>query len=121
MDRVFQLQLQSGGVRYKLLPMVIKSALILWQTNAESEHSLSVNARIVTQNRTLFNKETIVGLRVIKEAVRFSDPIYHPPEKIVIAEELKRSVRSAHDAYQDQLLKDQEEQERQKEEAERQE
>ena len=78
-----------------------------------------MNARVVTQDRTLLNEETIVGLRVIKEAVRFSDPIYHQPEKIVITEELKRSVRSAHGAYQDWLLKDQEEQERQKEEAEK--
>ena len=38
---------------------------------------------------------------------------------IVITEELKRSVRSAHGAYHDWLLKDQEEQERQKEEAEK--
>ena len=49
-------------MRYKLLPMVIKSALILGQTNAESEHILSVNARVVTQDRTLLNEETIVGL-----------------------------------------------------------
>ena len=55
----------------------------------------------------------------MKEAVRFSDPIYHQPKKIVITEELKRSVRSAHGAYQDRLLKHQEEQERQKEEAEK--
>ena len=48
--------------------MVIKSALIPGQTNAESEHSLSVNARVVTQDRTLLNEETIVGLRVVKEA-----------------------------------------------------
>ena len=78
-----------------------------------------MNARVVTQDSTLLNEETIVGLRFVKEAVRFSDPIYHQPEKIVITEELKRSVRSAHGTYQDWLLKDQEEQERQKEEAEK--
>ena len=64
-------------------------------------------------------KRQLLTLRVIKEAVRLSDPIYHQPEKIVITEELKRSVRSAHGAYQDQLLTDQEEQERQTEEAEK--
>ena len=79
--------------------MLIKSTLILGQTNAESEHSLSVNVRVATQDRTLLNEETIVDLRVIKEAVRFSDPIYHQPERIIITEELKRSVRSAHGAY----------------------
>ena len=47
-NAVFQLQSSDGQLRYKLLPAVIKSALTLGQTNAESERSLSVNAAIVT-------------------------------------------------------------------------
>ena len=47
-NAVFQLQSSDGQLRHKLLPAVIKSALTLGQTNAESEHSLSVNAAIVT-------------------------------------------------------------------------
>ena len=47
-NAVFQLQSSDGQLRYKLLPAVIKSALTLGQTNAESECSLSVNAAIVT-------------------------------------------------------------------------
>ena len=47
-NAVFQLQSSDGQLRYKLLPAVIKSALTLGQTTAESEHSLSVNAAIVT-------------------------------------------------------------------------
>ena len=47
-NAVFQLQSSDEQLRYKLLPAVIKSALTLGQTNAESEHSLSVNAAIVT-------------------------------------------------------------------------
>ena len=38
-NAVFQLQSSDGQLRYKLLPAVIKSALTLGQTNAESEHS----------------------------------------------------------------------------------
>ena len=47
-NKVSKLQAADGELRYKTLPTVIKSGLILAQTNAESECSLSVNARIVT-------------------------------------------------------------------------
>ena len=45
-----------------------------------------MNVRVVTQDGSLLNKETITGLRVVKEAVQFHDPISHQPEKIVITE-----------------------------------
>ncbi|MDA8010156.1 MAG: hypothetical protein MPK75_10680, partial [Alphaproteobacteria bacterium] len=61
-NAVFQLQSSDGQLRYKLLPAVIKSALTLGQTNAESERSLSVNAAIVTRERTLLSENTIIGL-----------------------------------------------------------
>ena len=50
-NEVCQLQSVDGDHRYTLLPVVFKSALVLGQTNAESESSLSVNARIVAQER----------------------------------------------------------------------
>ena len=64
---VFQLQSSGSDLRYKLLPVVIKCALVPAQTNAETECSLSVNARIVTQERTSLSEKTIVGLHVMKE------------------------------------------------------
>ena len=54
---VFKLQSADGDSRYKLLPVVIQSALVLAQTNAESERSLSVNARIVTKDRASLEKK----------------------------------------------------------------
>ena len=66
---VFDVLQPSGEKRYKLLSVIVKSALILGQTNAESEHSLSVDARVVTQDRSLLNEETVIGLRVVKEPV----------------------------------------------------
>ena len=36
-NEVFQLQSSDGNLRYKLLPVVIKSALVLVQTNTTSE------------------------------------------------------------------------------------
>ena len=64
-------------------PKVVKSGLILVQTNAES---LSVNARIVTQERTLLGERTIVGLRSVKDAVKFYDPENLRPEKIALTD-----------------------------------
>ena len=49
--QVFELKAANGDYRYKVLLVVVKSALVLAQTNAESECSLSINARIVTEER----------------------------------------------------------------------
>ena len=50
-NRVFHILAENGELQYKVLPSVIKSALVLAQINAESDRSLSMNARIVTQER----------------------------------------------------------------------
>ena len=116
-NKVSKLQAADGELRYKTLPTVIKSGLVLAQTNAESEHSLSVNARIVTKDRALLGEKTIVGLHVIKDAVRFYDPELSRPQMIPVTEELKRFVRQAHSAYRDHLEKEKEEKERKREDA----
>ena len=92
-NKVSKLQAADSELRYKTLPTVIKSGLVLAQTNAESECSLSVNARIVTKDRALLGEKTIVGLHVIKDAVRFYDIELSRPQMIPVTEELKRSVR----------------------------
>ena len=111
-NAVFQLQSSDGQLRYKLLPAVIKSALTLGQTNAESECSLSVNAAIVTRERTLLSKNTIIGLRVVKEAVRFFDPVSNQPKKIAIIDDLRRFVRNTHAAYKERLEREREDEEK---------
>ena len=118
-NAVFQLQSSDGQLRYKLLPAVIKSALTLGQTNAESEHSLSVNAAIVTQERTLLSENTIIGLRVVKEAVRFFDPVSNQPEKIAITDDLRRFVRNAHAACKERLEREREDEEKKRQEVQR--
>ena len=67
----------------------MKSALVLGQTNAQSELSLSVNARIVTQDRASLDEKTIVGLHVVKDAVRFFDPLTNRPELIPVEPNLR--------------------------------
>ena len=100
-NRVFLLESPDGQAGYKLLPSVIKSALVLEQTNAECEHSLSINAGVVTSDRPFLSNMTIVGTHVVKEAVRFYDPVSNQPEKIIIIKELRRQVRSAHALYKE--------------------
>ena len=97
----------------------MKSALVLTQTNAESERSLSVNARIVTKDRSLLGEKAIVGIHTLKEAVRFFDPDNKQPEKIEINSSLKKAVKSAHAAYQDHLEREKEMERKKKEEIRR--
>ena len=60
-NRVFHILAENGELLYKVLLSVIKSALILAQTNAESERSLSINARIVTQERASLGEKKLLG------------------------------------------------------------
>ena len=113
---VFKLKSITGEERYKLLPVVVKSALILAQTNADSERSLSANARIVTQERALLGESTIVGLHSLREAVRFCDPEHLRPELLEITPALKRAVKKAHASYKDRLQKEKELEKKKKEE-----
>jgi len=117
-NAVFLLKSIDGISRYQSLPLVIKSGLPLAQTNAECERILSINAIVVTSKRSALGEVTITGLRTVKEAVRFYDPVNGQPENIAIAKELKRSVRSAHTAYQARLKAEKLEVERKREEAE---
>ena len=93
------MQSADGDLTYKLLPVVIKSALILVQTNAESECSLSVNVTIVTQGRASLSEKTIVGLHVMKQVARFFSLVCNQPEKIPVTQDLKKALRSAHAAH----------------------
>ena len=74
-NQVFDLQGPDGNNRYNVMPAVVKPALVLAQTNADSECSLSVNAKIITDDRSLLGEKTIIGLHIVKEAVQFFDPV----------------------------------------------
>ena len=103
---VFSLKSAEGSPRFSVIPKAVKSGLILAQMNAESERSLSINARIVTEERSHLGEKTIVGLRAVKDAVRFCDPVQLRPEKIDMSDALVRAVRSAHSHYRERLEQD---------------
>ena len=49
-ETVFKLKSPDGSDHFALLASVTKSGLVMSQTNAESERSLSINNRIVTKD-----------------------------------------------------------------------
>ena len=100
---MLMLKSPDGSSRFPLLEAVTKSGLIMAQTNAESERSLSINNRVVTKDRSDLGEETVVGLRTVKDAVHFFDPVNNQPEKIPITKELKASVRSSYAGYRANL------------------
>ena len=57
-NAVFLLKSIDGNSRYQRLPLVIKSGLVFAQTNAEFERSLSINARVVTSERSALGEVT---------------------------------------------------------------
>ena len=122
-NKVFTVKASNGTARYKHLPKVVKSGLVLGQMNADSERSLSLNGNIVTKDRCSLKEQTITGLRSVKEAVRFYDPQNNRPEKIPMTSTLKQAVRASHQTYtvrledeRDRKIKrDQEEQKRKEE------
>ena len=87
---------------------MIKSALTLTQANTDSECSLSVNAQIVTEDRASLGEKTIVGLCVLREAVRFCDPVGCRPELLKISPALKQAVKSCHASYKKQREREKE-------------
>ena len=119
-NKVVQIHSDGGDARYKVLPHVIKSVLVLAQTNAESERSLSINARIVTQERASLGENTIVGFHVLKNTVNFYGPIMHRPEKIPVTMYLKKAVKLAHSVYKERLEMEKEVEAKQMEEAKKQ-
>ena len=112
-NAVFLLTSVKGNDRYQLLPRFVKSCLVLAQANADSEHRLLVNARVVTKEISRLEEQTIFGLRCLKFAVKFYDPVNHRSEKIPVTIEMRKSVHLAHSA--DKARLDQEKEEKKKE------
>ena len=115
---MFLLTSVEGNGRYQLLPRLVKSCLVLAQANADSERSLSVNARVVTKKRSRLGEQTIVGLWLLKDAVKFHDPVNCRPE-IPVTKEMRKSVHLAHSAYKARLAQEKEEKKKELEETKR--
>ena len=118
-NTVFLLKSVEGNGHYQLLPRLVKSCLALAQANVNSQCSLLLNARVVMKERSRFGEQTIVGLQLLKDAVKFHDPVNCRPEKIPITKEMKKSVYLAHSAYKARLDEEKEEKKKELEETKR--
>ena len=65
-------------------------------------------------------KKQLLGLHVLKDAVRFFDPVSNQPERIPITQDLKWSVKLAHSAYKECLEAEKREEAKSIEEAQKQ-
>ena len=64
-------------------------------------------------------EQTIGGLRLLNDAVKFHDPVNCRPEKIPVTKEMKKSVHLAHSAYKARLDEEKEEKKKELEETKR--
>ena len=85
------------------------SSHVLFWPRQNSERRLSVNARVVTKERSRLGEQTIVGLRLLKDAVKFHDPVNCRPEKIPVTKEMRKSIHLTHSAYKARLDQEKEE------------
>ena len=69
--------------------------------------------------KSRLGEQTIVGLWLLKDAVKFHDPVNRRPEKIPVTKEMRKSVRFAHSAYRERLDKEKEEKKEELEETKR--
>ena len=69
--------------------------------------------------KSRLGEQTIVGLWLLKDAVKFSDPVNCRPEKVPITKELRKSVRFGHSAYRARLDEEKEEKKKELEETKR--
>ena len=70
--KIFKIQLLSGQPKYTVLPKVVKTLLSIHHGNADCEHSLSDNKKVVTPEGVRLRPDTIKGIRRAKELARES-------------------------------------------------
>ena len=66
--------------------------------NTDSKRNLLINVRVVTRfvERSRLEEQTIVGLWLLKDALKFHDPVNCRREKIPVTKEMRKSVHLAH-------------------------
>ena len=78
---IFSMNMEDGKIKYKCLPELVKSALILPHGNADVERSLSVNTSGVTEDRPHIGEATVCAIRTVKDAAEIFSPVSNQPQK----------------------------------------
>ena len=100
---IFSMKIEDGKIKYKCLPELVKSALILPHGNADVETS------VVTEDRPHIGEATVCAIRTNKDAVEFFDPVSNQPQKVPLTRELLRSAKMAYASYRQRVDRDKEE------------
>ena len=93
---IFSMKMEGGKIKYKCLPELVKSALILPHENADIERSLSVNTSVVTKGSPHIGEATVCAIRTVKDAGEFFYPVSNQPQKVPFTRELLRSAKMAY-------------------------
>ena len=103
--------MEDGKIKYRCLPELVKSALILPHGNADVERSLSVKTSVVSEDIPHIGEATVCAIRTVKDAVKFFYPVSNQPQKVPLTRELLRSAKLAYASYRQRLDRDKEEKE----------
>jgi hypothetical protein len=98
----------NNASKFPKLSLLIKSALVIPHGNADVERSFSVNGNVLTDTRTQMSAESLNGLLLVKDALKFYDPVQSLSSSIPVTKDLLRSCRLAYSAYQGRLEKEKE-------------
>ena len=105
---VFDIKSGLGEQKCYLLSRVVKSCLVIQNSNAGVERSLSDNKNTVTPERTHLSDDTIMGLRRLKEPARhlkgvhnintlsyqkICSKVFNLPTKIMCKERRKKKLK----------------------------
>ena len=101
----FSMKMEDGKTKYKCLPEMVKSALILPHGNTDVERSLSVNTSVVTEDRPHIGEATVCAFRTVKDAVQSAIILKKSPSL--------RSAKMAYASYRQRPERHKEEKERQ--------
>lgn len=86
---------QNGTFKFKALAVLVITCLCISHGNATPERGFSIN-KAVLDHRTSLDEETIIALRIVKEAIL----LYGGILKIPITRKLLTFARNSHAAYE---------------------
>ena len=94
-QKVFDQKNVTGSPRYKILAKLVKAGLCLAHGNTEVKRSLSVNKKVVTNERTLLSDASINAPRSTKDAIR----VTASSQAHIITPALMQARQSANSVY----------------------
>lgn len=108
---ILKLETSSGKGKYTRLEKIVKGVLALPHGNSDVERGLSDNKQMLTKDRVNLSKDSIIGNRLTKEAVKIHDPKEMRPEFVPITKEMISYVRSSHRIHLQRVKKEKEQRE----------